>query len=225
MDKNVGIARALNFGMEMLQRKGYIWGLTMDQDSICPSGMIQTFLEFTENPKAGILCPRIQYEDMPRKEKNVDSKTTVVKACMTSGSLTRIRCWKQVGGYDEKFFVDYIDNDFCERIKMVGYQCIRVNSVVMSHELGESRSRLLGGRRWKYIHHASWRYYYMIRNNLIFIRRYRRRLNTVKEYCKVVYIVLYAMIYESDKRGIARAIAQGIKDSIIVKKENRERDI
>ncbi|MCI8416499.1 MAG: glycosyltransferase family 2 protein [Lachnospiraceae bacterium] len=214
MVSNCGIARALNEGVRYLQKKGYEWALTLDQDSVCPSDLIRGMLHHLENSRYGILCPKIQYEGW--KSWKSDPKETLeeVKACMTSGSLTRVSAWKKVGGFSEEYFIDFVDNDFCEKLKIAGYKIIRVNSVVLKHQLGDAREKTILGVVIRYTYHNPWRYYYMTRNNLYFIKKYRERLNVPKEYLKVLYIIMKGLGFEKNKIEVLRYVKKGFQDAL-----------
>ena len=55
---NLGIAKALNQIMEMSKEDGAQWVLTLDQDSVCPDGMVQKYQVYTDD-NIGMICPRL----------------------------------------------------------------------------------------------------------------------------------------------------------------------
>ena len=209
---NYGIAKALNTGMKYMRQKGFRWVLTLDQDTVCPKNMIRKMAEFTKYRQIGILCPAVWYHGWS-KQPETTAGTVKVKACMTSGCLTRVSVWEMTGGYDESFFIDYVDNDFCEKVKAAGYQIVRVSSIQMYHELGKAGEKRICGFIFRYSLHAPWRYYYMIRNQLVFIHRYRTRLNVPKEYLKVIYLVLCAVCWEKKRWKVIHNLLRGIRDA------------
>lgn len=213
-DRNYGIAKALNIGMQYMLLNHFDWALTLDQDSICTGDFIVHAKKLAKYKSIGIICPAVAYRGWPSRTPQHKKKVSQIKACMTSGSLTRVAAWSEVKGYDESFFIDYVDNDFCEKLKIRGYKIVRINDDLMSHELGEPGIRMVLGHNVRYAHHAAWRYYYMIRNNLVFIRRYRKRLNVPKEYLKVLYIILMALSIEHNKVEIFKNIIHGARNSI-----------
>ncbi|MCI9480630.1 MAG: glycosyltransferase family 2 protein [Lachnospiraceae bacterium] len=214
LDHNYGIAKALNEGLSYLQKKQYEWVLTLDQDSVCPSGLINTMLNHIEDPKYGVLCPKILYEGWESWKNDTEGKLEEVKACMTSGSLTRVSAWKGVNGFSEDYFIDFVDNDFCEKLKIAGYKIIRDNNVILKHQLGDAREKKVFGVTIRYTHHSSWRYYYMIRNNLYFIKKYKSRLNVPKEYVKVLYLIILGLSFEKDRIEVFRYIKKGFLDAL-----------
>ena len=59
-DKNMGIAFALNQGMEFFKKNGYSWVITLDQDSILSKDSVKKMMKYSSE-NIGILCPRIKY--------------------------------------------------------------------------------------------------------------------------------------------------------------------
>lgn len=218
-ENNIGIAAALNMGMRILWEDGYEWGLTLDQDSVCPPEFIIEAKKYITDMTVAILCPQIKYTGW---HDNTDRKYTynieTVKACMTSGSLTRISAWREVDGFDEAFFIDYIDNDFCEKLKQSNYKIMQLNKIVMSHELGESSEKHFLWFCIKFSHHEPWRYYYMIRNHIIFIQRYHTTINVYKECLKVFYTAFLGLLFEQDRKETLINILRGMKEAGIVQR-------
>jgi len=57
-DDNLGIAKALNQIMERAKEENAQWVLTLDQDSICPDGMVKKYQAYI-NDNVGMICPRL----------------------------------------------------------------------------------------------------------------------------------------------------------------------
>lgn len=136
-DANRGIAYALNHIMKAADKDNYDWVVTMDQDSIIPHGLLKAYKENLSVKELGIICPqaidkRRTYElpkSYPKKE--------YVNKCITSGSCTSVRAWKKVGGFDNKLFIDLVDNDFCKRIILSKYKILKLNNIILDQEFGE----------------------------------------------------------------------------------------
>ncbi len=213
--ENVGIAKALNTGMRLLRDEKYNWVLTLDQDSVIGDSLVVELVKCAlSSPKCAIACPEIKYEGWSKKDKATSTKYQEVKACMTSASLTSTVSWKTVGGYNESYFIDFVDNEFCKKLTMAGYKVIRNHDVVLSHMLGNSGEVSLGAFKIRYSHHSPIRYYYMTRNNIVFVSQYKHNLNYGKELLKVVYNIVVGVITEHNIETI-RYILLGIKDANI----------
>lgn len=212
--ENEGIARALNQICLKTEEQDIPWVITLDQDSICPDGLITSMMSYSANEEIGIICPAVYYEGLNVKKQNQE-ETEYVYACMTSASLTRLKAWKMVHGFQEDYFIDFVDNDFCMKLKLAGYKILRVNKCILHHQLGESHVRkfFYGKIKVCYTKHQPWRFYYMIRNNLYFIHKYRRYLNVIKEYFKVIYIAAKGLLFADEKSNTLLYICRGYRDA------------
>lgn len=210
---NYGIAKALNQMSEQAICDGFDWILTLDQDSIIPDNLIENFTPYTKDNTIGIICPAVHYEGCKKVLKG-KNETDYVKACMTSASLTRLDAWKTVGGYREDYFIDFVDNEFCMKLKLNGYKILRMNESVMRHQLGNlNKFKLFGIIRVLYSNHSPLRLYYMIRNNYVFIMEYKECLPYLREHIKLGYIIVTNIISANQKKESIYYILRGIRDA------------
>lgn len=208
--ENYGIAKALNIGFEYYKKNMYHWVLTLDQDSISPKNMVQVFSKYVCS-NVGIICPNISYKGKSKIE--YKTEYSLIKACMTSGSLTNVAAWEKCNGFDETLFIDYVDNDFCMRLILNNYNIVRVNKIVLEHTLGEYKNikiPFLGSI--VFYEHSPSRTYYMIRNNKYFIKKYKNHLNVFKEEIKVCYIIATILLFSSQKLNHIKEIRYGYLD-------------
>lgn len=211
---NLGIATALNQICSYASDHDYDWVLTMDQDTICPNDILDKLIKYTDIEKVGILCPVVDYEGLDIPSKLSEGELTETYACMTSGSLTNVKAWRKVGGFREDFFIDYVDNEFCKKLQLNHYRILRVNNCVMHHQLGDAKvKRLFCLFKKKVCLHSPLRYYYMIRNNLLFIWEYKENLNVLKEYLKLGSIIWGGLIYADDRISTFKYVIRGVKDA------------
>ncbi len=198
--ENRGIAKALNQMCKEALINGYEWILTLDQDTVCSKNMINKMYPYTRIKDIGIVCPAVQYEGWKSK-KSDEYRANYVKACMTSASLTRLNAWKQVGMFRDDYFIDYVDNEFCMKLRINQYKILRVNSCYINHQLGNTGNvNIFGLFNLEYSRHSPLRQYYMIRNNYAFICEYRKYLNVIKETIKLCYIFLGGLVFSENKR-------------------------
>lgn len=139
-NKNKGISYALNTILACAEKDGFQWILTMDQDSILPDGMVQSFKTFIQNnstDKIGIVCPQVI--DKRRAYMNIELREEYenIDFCITSASCTSIEAWRAIGGFDEWLFIDLVDNEFCKRLIAANYKIMRINKWVLDQEFGQ----------------------------------------------------------------------------------------
>lgn len=135
--KNKGIAYALNRIMENAKKDGYSWVLTMDQDSILPFGMIEDFLNYTDQKNIGIICPQVIDKRRAYMKAEDSIGTEYLDMCITSASCTSVKAWENIGGFDEWLFIDLVDNEFCKRLVVSGYKILQVKKWILDQEFGK----------------------------------------------------------------------------------------
>ncbi len=171
MRGNQGIAAALNRGIGFGYYAGYRWVLTMDQDSSFPAenvGLLTAYTEQCAKDKVAIVCGR--YEERIKRLAHKEGAVVRCNEVITSGSMVRTDVWKRLGGYKEELFIDEVDDEYCMRARLNGYQIMRVEDAVFVHQLGNAV------KRHGYItrNYPPFRYYYVIRNLLYVIHTYQK---------------------------------------------------
>lgn len=145
-NENKGIAYALNRIMQEADAKGYDWVLTMDQDTLLPENLITAFQSFPCLENVGIICPQVI--DKRRAYMSIDETDELyseIEDCMTSASCTNLKIWKELGGFDEWLFIDFVDNDYCKRLRLNGYKIVRCNKITVDQEFGKIQVKA----KWK----------------------------------------------------------------------------
>lgn len=201
---NEGIARAFNKICNIAIQNGCEWILTLDQDTVIPEDTLMRFTQYISDNNIAIICPAVYYEGWNKLVKGDDS-VDYVKACMTSGSFTRLSVWQDVGGFKEEYFIDFVDNEYCMRLNLAGYRILRVNSCVMKHRLGDSDIKIP--------HHSPLRNYYMTRNYYLFIKEYAKHLPVCKERIKLRFLIFQELWFNKDRRETIRMIKRGLSDA------------
>lgn len=131
--KNSGMAVALNVLANEAIRCGFTDILYLDQDSIVLEGML-AHLASCRSDGIGIIGPKIV--DRNESEASGASGVVQVPRLITSGSLLNLHAFEDVGGYDERLFVDWVDFEFCNNLRIHGYRIVRDNDVQLLHEFG-----------------------------------------------------------------------------------------
>lgn len=213
--QNKGIAWALNRLCERATLNNYRWILTLDQDSVCPEGMIGAYCKYLDN--ADMLCPKIVDRNYGVLDGD-SAEVTPVKKCITSGCLLKLDSWKRLNGFDEAMFIDGVDFEFCYRMMKCGMKILRVNGVELNHEIGNITVRHFLG--WKVIvkNHSAFRKYYIAKNIIYMARKRKNTLLVMKGMLQEIKLVGIVILYENDKKEkIARiynGICDGVKSSI-----------
>lgn len=152
--ENKGIAFALNRIMETADNASAEWVITFDQDSIAPTGLIEEAQKRIDIDDVAIICPKVVDKRRIYPANKAISYTDgdeYVNLCITSGSCTRIKAWKEVGQFDDSLFIDLVDNDFCKRIILNHWKILRMNGVELDQEFGNivpRNKKIISFFRW-----------------------------------------------------------------------------
>jgi rhamnosyltransferase len=206
---NRGVGHALNRGARRARETGCSWLLTMDQDSVVDGSLIEAYCVAVEqDPTLVCLTPRILCRS--RRKNAVGG---VISYAITSGNLVRVSLFDQIGFYDEGFFVDCIDFDFCLRLRRAGYAVRRVPAALMQHQLGDIVDLPHAVRKY-YALHSPVRRYYMYRNFLYLAERYLFKFPGFIFKLGLSSMLLLMLIGFLDPSPLAsyRAIARGMWD-------------
>lgn len=215
MNGNKGIAHALNVGCKIAISNNYKWVLTLDQDSKLSDNFIFDYLEYlnklkdNEISKIGILTC-----NMSTWNYSLEKRVEKVRLCWTSGALMNLLAYNKVGGFDDDLFIDGVDFDLCAKFYMACYKMIRLNYVMLNHNLGCTIDYKLFNHHLFYVtHHNSIRRYYMTRNSLYLNRKYGKVFSPLKTtFLSILKIGIKILLFESDKISKFKAIVKGIND-------------
>lgn len=205
---NLGIATALNQLCRKAQELGCEWLVTLDQDSVIQSGMLEEFSHYTSQQDLGIICPRIEDRHLGRQHTRLTSGTEYISHAITAGNMVRLTAWEAVGGFTEALFIDGVDFDFCLKLREGGWQILRANNVCLVQEMGHGRRIALPfHHQMSVLNHSPQRLYYITRNYLWIGRQHHQRLHWTIEVAKRMFIVL---CFEKQKWQKLRFMLKGI---------------
>ncbi|HJG30340.1 MAG TPA: glycosyltransferase [Collinsella ihuae] len=232
LDENRGLAAAMNVASRQAVRDGSRSMLYLDQDSVSAPGMVRVLARY-QGPGIAIVAPQIvdrNKEGASDPAACLDRKTYKVasaarKGIITSGALVDLRAFFLVGGYDERFFIDYVDYDLNKRLLLEGFSLIRTGETYLLHECGKAVPTFLivprrgqDGRwcleRFCTFGHEAFRCYYKARNRVLFTKKYRLcGGNKGFEGTRQIAVqIILTLLFESDKRAKLKQFMRGIRD-------------
>ncbi len=182
---NLGIATALNVGIELALAEGATHVLLSDQDSLpasdMVSGLIKSLNELQSNElRVGAVGPtftdlhtQLTYPfqaGIPgrffygHRAPTADKPYVEAITLITSGTLIPVEVLRHVGLMREDFFIDFVDTEWCHRARSQGYQLFGTGAACMYQRMGEDRLRVWY-LRWRYESaYSPLRIYYRLRN-------------------------------------------------------------
>lgn len=237
--ENLGIAAALNQGIHRLVDEGYQWVLTLDQDSICGTGMVAALRHKIEaDPDSSSIAivgvnrqdpidpnsdhlwlrPKNRFPFIPFFERVTCGKLGYegTTAVITSGSLVNVGVFQQIGAFRDEMFIDLVDTEYCLRARRTGYRIVVACDANLIHRIGEKRKVSILGMGIVATHHAPLRRYYLFRNTVTLMREYFRVHPHWIIYHSLALgqILLGIVLLESRKFAALRACLLGIYDGV-----------
>lgn len=188
--ENLGIASAMNIGIKKALSEGFDYLLTLDQDSEFENNSLENLISSIQpNDKVAIYSPFHKNKFFTNPPSNEEYEE--IPDVMTSGNLLNLKVVEKIGLFREDYFIDYVDIEYCLRLRKNDYKILRVNSSFLNHnEANLMRKSFLG----KYVYppnHKPFRWYYKIRNYF---------------YLKDEYLSHFPEYFEKEKRNIRNNI-------------------
>lgn len=220
---NLGVAAALNRGVEYARSNGYEWLLTMDQDSIAGPRMVETLLACRETHYAGdqavvSLSPAIvdSYCLGTSKNRKTHQRNVAKLVVITSGHLVKLSAYDKIGTYDERMFIDSVDFEFCLRLKAAGLKTIRCYDAKLFHSVGAKQNVKVLGWQITFTTHLPIRRYYIVRNHVYITSKYLLRFPMwcIRKHLGMLALIFQIVLLETDKQENARQIARGFVDGV-----------
>ncbi|MBY7904818.1 hypothetical protein KW458_04835 [Vibrio fluvialis] len=212
---NLGLAKALNLACETAFDLNFDFCCLLDQDSEFNTdsiGIILNIISQVNIDDIAIVSPNINYEH----EDGIDSIRTPqlddVDWVITSGSFVNLKIHKLLKGFDEAYFIDRLEMDYCYRAKNKGYRIVICLDSIMRQSLGEP-CRAYG---CNFYQHSPLRNYYQFRNR-IYYYRYKSKENIYFRFLKMGILsfkhILKVIFIEEKKIKKICYISRAIKDS------------
>lgn len=218
--ENLGIAAALNQGLEHSITMRYTWILTLDQDTQCFPDMVSTLLQVYEGcePKPAVIGGN--YLDLHNDRLMFPSGEAgdylEQKTVITSGCLVNVTVASSVGGFREDFFIDQVDHEFCLRVRKYRHPVVLSRRPVMAHSVGNP-----GGARVPFLgllpNHPPLRKYYIARNSIVTISEFwhQEPVWCLRRLTRLVLGLLFMATLEDQRLAKVRAFADGVKDGFV----------
>jgi rhamnosyltransferase len=212
--KNEGIAAALNAGFRFAIESQYEWIVAFDQDSTVTEGFIEALLDTARSAsEVGIVCPtyrdRSSLTDMVMPRRSWGELLTA----MTSGSMLHRSTFQRAGPFDERLFIDSVDNEYCLRIYSMGLRVVQSERAILLHSLGRITFKRFMGRKLAATNHSAARCYYIARNRLFLLSRHPTDFSWIRFSVQEMFRELAAiLLVEKHKAAKIRMMIRGVID-------------
>jgi len=181
LGSNLGVACALNAGFAWASTQGAAYVLSFDQDSVPAPDMVAQLLKAyaaLENAghkigavgaqqvdhQTGRLAPFIApIHGRRRRVFPLPNKPLEVDHLITSGCFVPLKAWHDGGQFLDALFIDYVDIEWCLRLRSQGWKFFGVAEANLMHSIGVGVKRI-GSRQVAW--HGPLRHYFLFRNGL-----------------------------------------------------------
>jgi rhamnosyltransferase len=194
---NQGIANALNVGAKRALQEKYEWLLTMDQDSsfdpLVFNQYLQCALSIPSLESIAIIAPNF----LAKPKGKITRKHTEELTVITSGNLLNLRLYNVIGGFNEKLFIDEVDNEYCLKAYLANFTIVKFDDVYLKHQLGSVQEIRLSKKMQHRTIHTQIRHYYIGRNFLYIFFSFRKQFPTYVYYrlWRVTRTLIFVMIF------------------------------
>ncbi len=166
--QNVGFGRACNLGAHEASGDFILF---MNPDVRFEPGSIGKLAEAAERyPSAALFAPRlfkpdgsVVFQDSSilcppphnkSKPKHIPAADCCVEAMSGAAMFCRREAFQALGGFDERIFLYFEDDDLCRRLRKSGGSIVYVHDAVGRHEHGKSTRSKKGGIYFRSFHWA-----------------------------------------------------------------------
>jgi len=228
LNRNYGLAKAQNVGIEVSVELGATHVILFDQDSVPERGFVDglasMYQELLSNGiNVGAIGPTFydpeSGEDYfptlykgPFIVKRKSSHHTRVTFLIASGCYFSLATYKNVGVMCEELFVDYIDIDWSLRCSNQGYELYMTDIARMEHSIGDNRITFLGRTMSS---HSPLRRYYLIRNSFYMLKRdYVPFGYKIREVCFNLFRTIIGICTTNQKLKMIKYAFKGLCDGL-----------
>jgi rhamnosyltransferase len=140
-----------------------------------------------------------------------------VTLVITSGTLTSVAAFRQLGPFREEFFIDLVDFEYCLRARRAGYRILVSCQARILHRVGAKSQARVAGISLSPTNHSPLRKYYLFRNTVRVIGAYGGSFPhwLLYQLAALLEIFLGILFVEDGKSRKLRACLIGVWDGII----------
>ena len=201
--KNMGIAKALNQGLEVSFASGANYVITFDQDT----RVSDEYLDFVvDNLNHSLLEKSVvgsgyksPYQTaVGAVQAAADDSNFIWAKCttvITSGMIISKPVYNRVGTFRDDYFIDSVDQEYCLRARKSGLVVVNSKVPIMEHKVGESVSFVP--------EHSPFRKYYIFRNVLVTVKIYWavEPMWAVKQLVRLITAFGSVVLFEKQKKA------------------------
>lgn len=210
--ENLGYAKGNNLGLSKVKTQ---YALILNPDAVLSSNALDNFLYTASNfPDFGIIGPAKQEEhsliDLNVNKPNIFAVNSLKGFAM----LLNLEQFKEIGFFDENFFIYLEEIDLCKRLTKNNKKIYLNKSIIIHHIGGSSHNEKVNlemelSRNW----HWMWSIFYFNKKHYGYLRallHVRKKIFT--SFFKMIF---YILLFDNKKKKIYFQRLSGLFNSII----------
>jgi GT2 family glycosyltransferase len=172
---NGGLVAAYEAALRLAEKQGTEWVLLLDQDTELTVAFVQALFhglgEAEINPRCAALAPKLRCNNaiisparilwggrLSPVGKSMIGIAPWEAMALNSGTAVRVSALRTLGGFDPRFWLDYLDHWLFNRLYRTGYS-LYVLDAVLSHELSVRSMRDMSVARYRNVLTAEGQFY------------------------------------------------------------------
>ena len=228
--ENIGIAAALNIGIQKAKSHGHEWVITFDQDSKVTPRMIEAMLKvyeaYPEKEEVASLSPRCMNKQTGEiwgsrfiNKYDISLPYSLVDVVITSGNLVKLKVFEDIGYFNESLFIDHVDNEFCLRCISHNYKILEIKNATLLHSVGLPTKINFLNKKISTTNHSHVRRYYIARNSIFIYKLFFLKMPfwVLKNISHLIGNLGKGLIFEKNRKKRLIAILLGFYDGFLNK--------
>lgn len=181
--------------------------------------MVNEYKKYIHLPNVGQLTCKRKDRNIHSVIKTNNQEPKIVKYAITSASLINLKALKSCGGFDEKLFIDWVDNEICCALRSRGYETYEIDYVGLLQEKGHASSVHFLNKIFYRPNYSPIRYYYNARNSIYVAREYPDEEKLVSIILNQLKVLILNTLYEKNKK--AKAVISGMYDGLKLSRQRK----
>ena len=198
--ENLGYGKANNIGLKKVVTR---YALILNPDALLHSSALENFFRVAKKySDFAIMAPHTQEKSFSNKDTNEDKFTPIsVQNVKGFAMFLNLSEFKEVGFFDEKFFLYFEEIDLCKRLINLGKKIYLVPAIIIEHVGGQSHDVSINksmelSRNW----HWMWSTFYYQKKYKGFIISFLFALP--KLFSSVLKMLFYILIFNKEKKEV-----------------------
>ena len=134
--KNNGYGAAINYARKFVTTE-YIFAFSPDVQGVNNRLIFEFYKKTISKFNFGALGPRfLNVTQKSHVQSDIKKKIGDIKAISGSAIFINLRAFDKVNGFDENIFLFFEENDFCKRLRNIGYKIYQLNNTFIKHPKG-----------------------------------------------------------------------------------------